>query len=91
MLLFATFRTSPARQLLPLTSVGAAITGHGSSPSGNRSNSASILRKFERMPDKAIPRRVLRQARGIAVLDIITGGSSSAAGAGLPASEYIRL
>ncbi len=37
-------------------------------------NSAHILRSFERIPEKAIPRRVLRQARGIAILDIYKGG-----------------
>ena len=37
-------------------------------------NSANILRSFERIPEKAIPRRVLRHARGIAILDIIKGG-----------------
>ena len=37
-------------------------------------NSAAILRSFERIPEKAIPRRVLRHARGIAILDIIKGG-----------------
>ena len=37
-------------------------------------NSATILRSFERIPDKAIPKRVLDHARGIAILDIIKGG-----------------
>ena len=37
-------------------------------------NSANILRSFERIPEKAIPRRVLRHARGIAIVDIIKGG-----------------
>lgn len=37
-------------------------------------NSAHILRSFERIPEKAIPRRVLREARGIAILDILKGG-----------------
>ena len=36
--------------------------------------STAILRSFERLPDKAIPKRVLRRARGIAVLDVIKGG-----------------
>ncbi len=40
----------------------------------NVSHSATILRSFERIPEKAIPRRVLRQARGIAILEIIKGG-----------------
>lgn len=37
-------------------------------------NSTKILRSFERIPEKAIPRRVLRHARGLVILDIIKGG-----------------
>ena len=38
------------------------------------SNSAAILRAFERLPEKGIPPRVLRRAKGVAILDVIKGG-----------------
>ena len=38
------------------------------------SNSATILRSFERLPEKGIPPRVLRRAKGVAILDVIKGG-----------------
>jgi lipid-binding SYLF domain-containing protein len=71
-------RRSPARQLVALTAsvlfLIAAGPARAETMQETVNNSASILGKFERMPEKAIPRRVLRQARGIAVLDIIKGG-----------------
>lgn len=36
--------------------------------------SASILRDFRRMPEKGIPARVLRQARGLAILRVVKVG-----------------
>lgn len=35
---------------------------------------ATILRKFEKMPEKQIPPRLLRDARGVAILTIVKGG-----------------
>jgi lipid-binding SYLF domain-containing protein len=36
--------------------------------------SATILRDFRRMPEKAIPRRVLRNAKGLAILSVLKVG-----------------
>ena len=36
--------------------------------------SASILRQFKRMPERGIPRRVLRDARGLAILTVVKAG-----------------
>ena len=36
--------------------------------------SAAILRDFRRMPEKGIPRRVLRNARGLAILSVVKIG-----------------
>src|SRR3984893_6599044 len=36
--------------------------------------SASILRDFRRMPEKGIPARVLRDARGLALVSVVKGG-----------------
>jgi lipid-binding SYLF domain-containing protein len=52
----------------------AAISARADTMQETVNHSAAILRSFERMPDKAIPKRVLNHARGIAILDIIKGG-----------------
>jgi lipid-binding SYLF domain-containing protein len=36
--------------------------------------SASILRQFKRMPERGIPRHVLRNARGLAILTVVKAG-----------------
>src|ERR1700674_342616 len=36
--------------------------------------SASILRDFRRMPEKGVPARVLRHARGLAILTVVKVG-----------------
>ncbi len=36
--------------------------------------SASILRQFKRMPERGIPRSVLRNARGLAILTVVKAG-----------------
>jgi len=36
--------------------------------------SASIVREFRSMPERAIPRSVLRNARGVAILSVVKGG-----------------
>jgi lipid-binding SYLF domain-containing protein len=36
--------------------------------------SASILRQFKRMPERGIPRRVLRTAKGLAILTVVKAG-----------------
>ena len=54
--------------------LGTAVSVRAETMQQTVTNSAHILRSFESIPEKAIPRRVLRQARGIAIVDIIKGG-----------------
>lgn len=66
---FATLLAAGALGLLPLAAVRAADT-----PQETVNEDAAILRSFERLPEAGIPRDILRNARGVAVLRVIKGG-----------------
>src|SRR5437868_2134529 len=37
-------------------------------------NAASVIREFRHMPDKCIPRSILRNARGVAIRSVVKAG-----------------
>src|SRR5438270_6918736 len=37
-------------------------------------NAASVIRDFRHMPEKGIPRSVLRNARGVAIMSVVKAG-----------------
>jgi len=49
-------------------------SGFGASMRETVRDCAGIVRDFSRIPEHAIPRRVLRDAKGIAVLRVLKGG-----------------
>ena len=47
---------------------------HGATEQEIVNQSASILRQFKRMPERGIPRHVLRNAKGLAILTVVKAG-----------------
>jgi lipid-binding SYLF domain-containing protein len=60
--------------LLLLTCTLSLATAHAATEQEIVNQSASILRDFRRMPEKGIPARVLRRARGLAILSVVKVG-----------------
>lgn len=60
--------------LLLITSILSIATAGAATEQEVVNQSASILRDFRRMPEKGIPARVLRDARGLAILSVVKVG-----------------
>jgi lipid-binding SYLF domain-containing protein len=60
--------------VLLLTCIASLATAGAATEQQIVEQSATILRDFRRMPEKAIPRRVLRNAKGLAILSVLKVG-----------------
>lgn len=60
--------------LLLITSILSIATAGAATEQEVVNQSAAILRDFRRMPEKGIPARVLRDARGLAILSVVKVG-----------------
>src|SRR5215471_12674703 len=71
--------------VMAVSVVGLAASPASASMQGDVDQAASIIERFQAVPEKAIPRAVLRDARGLAIMTVIKGafGVSGQGGAGV--------
>src|SRR2546427_12530669 len=60
--------------VLALSAVLLGVSPVYASMQGDVEQAASIIERFQAVPEKAIPRAVLRDARGIAIMTVIKAG-----------------